>query len=487
MAAAAENRRNIARFKREFVEALNEGNAALFVGAGLSVAAGFVDWRTLLRDIANDLGLEVDRESDLLALAQYHYNDRQSRSGINKKLIDEFTKTASLTENHRIIADLPLAAIWTTNYDTLIEDAVKASGRRPDVKVSSSSLDQRMPHRDVIIYKMHGDISDPGNAVLIKDDYETYNDTPTRSVFSALLRADLITKRFLFLGFSFTDPNIEYVLGRIRALLGTNKPEHYCILKRPVQPVGGADRADYEYECRKLELRAQDLKRYGITALLVDDYAEITAILSELRRASMLRNVLVSGAAEHQSWRSHINLGRLSHAVGLALAQSGENLVTGLGIGVGSAVLSGFVAGVFSEGSPIDDRLVVMPFPGQQNGETNGQFTEHRERMVLRCGIVVVLSGNRLRDGEIENSPGVFEEVSIAVNHGRYIIPVAATGSAAEVIAGRVAANPEHYYDDIDVATELAVVTNPESKEPAIIAAVTAMIRKIRKHHALAD
>lgn len=64
-----------------------EGNAALFVGAGLSRPAGYVDWKELLREIADDLDLEVDREYDLIALAQYHCNYRGSRSKLNEKLI----------------------------------------------------------------------------------------------------------------------------------------------------------------------------------------------------------------------------------------------------------------------------------------------------------------------------------------------------------------------------------------------------------------
>jgi len=67
----------------EYTRALREDSAALFVGAGLSVAAGYVDWKTLLKEIAEDLGLDVSRESDLIAVAQFHVNHRQGRDRIN--------------------------------------------------------------------------------------------------------------------------------------------------------------------------------------------------------------------------------------------------------------------------------------------------------------------------------------------------------------------------------------------------------------------
>jgi hypothetical protein len=39
----------IKSFVTEYLAELIEGNAAIFAGAGLSVPAGYVDWRALLR------------------------------------------------------------------------------------------------------------------------------------------------------------------------------------------------------------------------------------------------------------------------------------------------------------------------------------------------------------------------------------------------------------------------------------------------------
>src|SRR6266850_8332321 len=80
----------IRTFLKEYTRALREGDAALFVGAGVSRAAGYVDWKQLLKEIAEDLELDIDRESDLVALAQFHVNRRQGRDRINQLLIDEF-------------------------------------------------------------------------------------------------------------------------------------------------------------------------------------------------------------------------------------------------------------------------------------------------------------------------------------------------------------------------------------------------------------
>jgi NAD-dependent SIR2 family protein deacetylase len=120
------------RFFDHFRSAMEDGDAALFVGAGLSAPAGFVNWKELLREIAEDLDLDVDRETDLVALAQYHVNTENNRARINRMLIDEFTKDAKLTENHRLIAALPIRTVWTTNYDRLLEQAYQDAGKRVD-------------------------------------------------------------------------------------------------------------------------------------------------------------------------------------------------------------------------------------------------------------------------------------------------------------------------------------------------------------------
>jgi len=54
---------------REFTRELHNNNAAVFAGAGLSMASGYVDWKGLLADIIEDPGLDPDKEHDLVTVA----------------------------------------------------------------------------------------------------------------------------------------------------------------------------------------------------------------------------------------------------------------------------------------------------------------------------------------------------------------------------------------------------------------------------------
>lgn len=168
--------REIDLFIRDYLKEVREDNAAVFAGAGLSAAAGFVNWRDLLRPIAEELSLDIDKENDLVAVAQYHCNENAgNRHRLNQSIIDQLTGGANPTANHRILARLPIGTYWTTNYDQLIETSLKEAGKIPDVKYTTEQLATTRARRDAVVYKMHGDVEHPHNAVLIKDDYEKYH------------------------------------------------------------------------------------------------------------------------------------------------------------------------------------------------------------------------------------------------------------------------------------------------------------------------
>ncbi|KMZ12177.1 USG protein [Candidatus Burkholderia humilis] len=259
--------KEIEAFIREYVKDIAKDNAAIFADAGMSKSAGFVDWAEFLRDIADEIG------HDLIALAQFHVNEHKGYAKLSRKIIEEFSEQAEPSESHSILARLPIRTYWTTNYDTLIEDTLRQAYKVPDVKHSVEQLNTTRPKRDVVVYKMHGDVSYPNSAVLYKEQYERY--FRTHEPFVRALSGDLVSKTFLFIGFSFTDPNLDYVLSRLHSV---TKRHHYCFMRRE-QVLPGDDDDVKKY---KQVLRVNDLKRFGIQTLLIDDYAEVPRILAAI-------------------------------------------------------------------------------------------------------------------------------------------------------------------------------------------------------------
>ena len=68
---------------------------------------------------------------------------------------------------------------------------MKKFGKHVDVKITSESLATNLSGNDTIVYKMHGDYTDPAACVIIKDDYELYNDK--RQLFTTKLQGDLVS------------------------------------------------------------------------------------------------------------------------------------------------------------------------------------------------------------------------------------------------------------------------------------------------------
>ena len=188
----------IKSFVTKYVKSLKEGNAAIFAGAGLSVGAGYVNWKNLLKDLAEEIELDIDKEEhDLVGVAQYYCNEKKGRGEINQIIIEEFKNKAKITENHRILSRLPIQTFWTTNYDTLIENSLEEANKIADIKISEANLAITLPNRDAIVYKMHGDVSQVQHAVITRDDYERYSES--HSLFTTALKGDLVSKHFYLL------------------------------------------------------------------------------------------------------------------------------------------------------------------------------------------------------------------------------------------------------------------------------------------------
>ncbi|MBA1204166.1 hypothetical protein G7009_20820 [Pseudomonas capeferrum] len=408
-----------------------EGNLAIFAGAGFSQGAGFVNWKTLLKPIADELDLDIDKETDLVALAQYHSNaNGANRSKLDQMLVTEFSTKVKVTDNHRILARLPIQTYWTTNYDRLIETALEENEKVADVKHTVKQLATTKPKRDAVVYKMHGDVEHASEAVLIRDDYERYH--VKMQPYITALSGDLISKTFLFLGFSFTDPNLDYILSRVRIQYAKHQRQHHCILRK-VSQGKDEDQADFEYRLRKEELFKQELLRFGIKAVYVDDFKEITAILEEIEHRHKRKTIFISGAAHDYSPWSQGESEHFVHDLSKEISKAGFRVISGFGLGIGSAVISGVIEQTIMNGHRLDsDQLILRPFPQSQSGDRplKELWTEYRRDMLAHAGIAIFLFGNKVSPGgEVVLSNGMREEFDLAVAAGVFVIPIGITGS----------------------------------------------------------
>jgi hypothetical protein len=471
-------------FIRKFGEKILNDEAGLFIGAGVSRDAGFVDWKGLLVEVADELDLDIGKEHDLLALAQYHVNARSGRNEINQQLIDVFTRDAKPTQVHEILARLPIDTVWTTNYEQLLEKAYESAGRRVEVKLTIENLAQARKGRDVTLYKMHGCVTQSHDAVLTKQDYEIYD--TKRQLFTDSLKGDFVEKTLLFLGFSFTDPNVERILSKVREQLGQNRREHYWITRRP--PLESTDnskaRADLEYDRRKADLQSADLQRYGIQTVWVDEYVHIPPLLRALEAYVVRRGVFLAGAAKDPMPLGWDGLNQLSKELGGEIIRHGFNLVSGFGVGIAEQTILGAFHAAYEGSTALPtNRILIRPFPGNTPPEQRAAvFKRHREDMIFRVGALVVLAGNKAdHAGETILSNGVEEEVQIALALGKPVIPIGVSGHVARRVWDQAINNPEMFLPGLECSAELKILGDEKSSIGRLVGAVISLLERAEK------
>lgn len=336
-------------------------------------------------------------------------------------------KMLSRQENNQmliIIAKLPIFTYWTTNYDKLIEKALENNGKICDIKTCCANLTTTLKGRNVVVYKMHGDVDHPEDAVLIRDDYESYNQE--KAPFINTLSGDLMTKTFLFIGFSFTDPNFYYICAHLRARLKGNMREHYCFLK-DVSKTDYKDEDEFKYEKRKLSYFIDDLKRFNIKTVLIQEYSEITEILQSIKRVYNGRTVYLSGAAAEYNPDGKDAYEKFISKLSGRLIYEGYKIVSGYGLGVGSAVISGALSEIYyNQKKSLTDQLILRPFP--QGDDAKEMWETYRQDMISYSGISIFLLGNKKESGTIVPSNGMRSEYEISKEQGNFLIPIGRTG-----------------------------------------------------------
>jgi hypothetical protein len=173
-------------------------------------------WSELVDRAANLLDFEnADlarvRGTDLQILEYF----KLQNSGQTAKLTNWLSKSLDPPEDalreapiHRALAALDKCGLfYTTNFDMFLEKAFRIHGRSCEV----SAVEAQMGGlgRACEIVKFHGDLDHPDQIVLTESEYERRLSLSTALDYR--LRADLLGRVVLFVGYSFRDPNVSYL------------------------------------------------------------------------------------------------------------------------------------------------------------------------------------------------------------------------------------------------------------------------------------
>jgi len=475
----------ISRFLKEYPEALVDGVGAVFVGAGMSMAAGYPSWATLLREIGDELGVRSRDIHDLAALAQWSIQENGGATRVRNVIKEQIGRDYAVPPTLEVIARLPVQHIWTTNYDRLVERAFAAIDRPLDPLSGAKDLSLKPTSGAARLYKMHGSVDRLDDIVISTDDYELFRSR--RGAYLPLLQAHLTSMSILFVGLSFTDPNIRHVLSLIRESFTEAPPEHFAIV-RPPHPDDFETEEEFKARSAQHRLWAKDLRRYGLIAVEIDDYDEVPALLREVERRVAARRVWVSGSWPVESGGAEAAAHYvLAEDIGRWIGRSGRDLVSGAGVLVGSAAIAGFLDALRDRGGwDLGRRLIARPFPQPLAGAApdHAQWTMLRQELARQAGTVIFIGGAKQDERGIVVANGVMEEFEIARAAGVFLLPIGATGGAAAEIANALigSADPTDgsptYRPNDD---ELRLLLDADTDRRTIVETVADIIERIGK------
>lgn len=293
--------------KRELIELIASGEAILIVGAGSSARVGYLTWEGLLEELeklADQCGFgfetnEGKRREKPLEYAEdikSHICDKMGNLSRYYALLDELFKPKSPTHDqfHRLLVDLPIRGILTTNYDIVLEEAllekrIEAEGESRRIRpVDASPLvigpdtprlvhefllsRNNDPHISQRIAHLHGVYRYRESIILSSNDYvknyglrveqpnEDQRNEDSWTFHRKLLWAVLATRRVVFVGFSMEDPYFNKILEIVSEdLWGWDKSIHFAIMG-----IGTENTKDSKDKAKRLK------DKYGIDTVFYE-------------------------------------------------------------------------------------------------------------------------------------------------------------------------------------------------------------------------
>jgi len=391
----------------EFTSNAEKGTAAFFIGAGISNAYNLPNFKELICELASGkIDLTIKDKDNFPEIAQYILNSYMGNKQPIIKKIQKIFRIAYDKSKSSYLSDIAksnVRTIWTTNYDTLIEESLDDCDKDYECKNSDAEFQSEFENTEMVeVLKMHGDIYS-SDIVITKEDYEDF--TLTHELTIRRFEKDLMTKSFLFVGYSYRDPNIQSIVNHVRQLTkGKSKFRHFLIIKKEKNP--------QDIKLQKLWL--EDLTRYQIYTYIINDYAELEEILSEISRKSKGKSVFVTGSHNKEDCA-------LAEELGKKLAEIPDLVLNyGQSDGIGKTAINAFAQAYISKEKTLVDRIKVFPNPYAFCNEWDNkdfllpQLKILRKELIEKTQVVVAFAGGK----------GTIAEIKAGLQQGSIIIPI---------------------------------------------------------------
>ena len=115
-----------------------------------------------------------------------------------------------------------ISAVITTNYDLFLEEYIFSTDFK--VFVHQNELFSSDSYNIAEIYKIHGSVTDANSIVITESDYNHFSES--RKLIIAKMLTLFAESPIIFLGYSFTDENVQLIISEFLGCLTANELEH---------------------------------------------------------------------------------------------------------------------------------------------------------------------------------------------------------------------------------------------------------------------
>jgi hypothetical protein len=205
------------------------GKLVIFAGAGISTESRSVGSSTFAEHTAEELGLTAMPSTfpELMTA----YQDRFGRARLLQRIRERFEYIRGFPElwrratrfHHALATAYFLDQIVTTNWDTYFEDVADATPIVVPDDYAFWDLDGRK------VFKLHGSMHNLSTIVATGADYDRCYRRLRDGAIGATLKHLLATKRAVFIGYSFGDPDLNRILRFLKRELADVLPRSYLV------------------------------------------------------------------------------------------------------------------------------------------------------------------------------------------------------------------------------------------------------------------